>query len=167
MTLSLIDLAKYAAGSAARVSKTPLQDLSIEEARKVVNIVDNKKVKKEDEVAVTLQFGRRKLTLDAISSGATRLNVPKSNEVAVSASLATAVVNGEFDEAIKQAQEAITAAKLTASTKVDETTETDTITEPETVVTPEEKEALTEDTAETPVESSDEPNIDGLDLSSI
>ena len=151
--MNLAELAQYAAGTTTRASKTPLHELSIEEARKVIKIVDGNKVKKADQQALTLQFGRRKLTLDAISNGATRLNVPNANVEGVSVALVQHIANGDFDEAIKQAQQALKEAKAKPSTLVAKEPQE------EAPVNADEKAAL--------VEQEETPNIDGLDLSSI
>ncbi len=163
--MNLADLAQYAAGNQARASKTPIHELSIEEARKVIKITDGNKVKKDDQQALTLQFGRRKLTLDAISSGATRLNVPTANVEGVTASLTTAIAAGEFDEAIKQAQTALKEAKAKPSTKAEpEAKEEAPVDADEKEALVEQEEIMVEET--TPTETNT-PNIDGLDLSSI
>ena len=159
--MNLVDLAQFAAGNAQRASNTPLHELSIEEARKVIKIVDGNKVKKADEQALVLKFGQRLLILNVISDGATRLNVPTDNVAGVTIVLKQYINNGDFDEAIKQAQTAIKEAKLTASTKAK------TELKQEAPVNADEKAALVE-----PVEAKENPafdtnNVDGLDLSSI
>ncbi len=156
--MNLTELAQFAAGTAQRASNKPLHELSIEEARKVIKIVDGNKIKKDNEQALVLKFGQRLLILDAISNGATRLNVPTANVEAVKVALTGHIATGDFDEAIKQAQTAIKEAKLTATTKAK------TELKQEAPVTADEKEALVEP-AENP--AFDTPNIDGLDLSSI
>ncbi len=147
--MNLIDLAQFAAGNAQRASNTPLHELSIEEARKVIKIVDGNKIKKTTEQALVLKFGQRLLILDSISEGATRLNVPTASVAGVTTVLKHHIADGDFDEAIKQAQAAIKEAKLTATTK-----------------------AKTELKQEAPTSPKENPafnttNVDGLDLSSI
>jgi len=163
--MNLAELAQYAAGNAQRASNTPLHELSIEEARKVIKIVDGNKVKKDDQQALTLQFGRRKLTLDAISDGATRLNVPTANVEGVTTALTQHIANGDFDKAIKQAQQALKDAKAKSSTPVAKEAKE------EAPVSSDEKEALVaqEETVveETTSTENETPSIDGLDLSSI
>ena len=159
--MNLTELAQYAAGTAQRASNKPLHELSIEEARKVIKIVDGNKIKKANEQALVLKFGQRLLILDAISNGATRLNVPTANVEAVKTTLAAHVSNGDFDEAIKQAQTAIKEAKLTATTKAK------TELKQESPVNADEKAALVEPVEAKENPAFDTPNVDGLDLSSI
>ena len=149
MDLTLLaELAEYATGTQAR--NKPLHEMSVIEAVKHVKIVDSYKTPKANgEQALTLQFGRRKLPLDAIKDGATKLVVPAGAVEYTTTVLQDAIKAGAFNNVIIEAQQAMLDQKNKAKRQ--------------TVVTAEEKEVI----ADEYVEETDVPNVDGLDLGSI
>jgi hypothetical protein len=96
----------------------PVYDLSIEVARAKVFIVDGNKVPAEDgSQALTLKLGKRKVSLDAVKKGATRINASAEQVEAFTAALTAALAAGAFDEAIRATQAAAKQAAEDAKTK--------------------------------------------------
>lgn len=143
-------LAEFATGTQAR--NRPLHEMSVKEAVQHVKIVDSYKVPKENgEQALALQFGRRKLPLDVIKQGATKLVVPKEQVAKAINLLQNALSNGAFNQVIIDAQQAMLDQKNKATTEPTE-------------VTVNEKAAIADEYVE---ETETTPNVDGLDLGSI
>lgn len=115
------DLATFAVVnnySSARGGK-PLHELSIEEARAKVVVVDGNKVPSEDGTqALTLKLGKRKVALDAVAPRATRINATKEQVADFTARLFAGVAAGAFDAAIAEVQKAADPANKVASGKV-------------------------------------------------
>ena len=104
--------------SSTRVST---YDLPIEEARKVVKVVNgNKGVKEDGSQALTLKFGKKVLPLDVIKKNASRIIATQEQVDTFSAKLLEAVDAGAFDDVIIEAQvaskAAAEAAKVAAAT---------------------------------------------------
>lgn len=126
----------------------PVYELSIEDARAKVQVVDGNKVPNEDgSQALTLKLGKRKVSLDAVKKGATRINATAEQVEGFTATLKAALEAGAFDEAIKATQEAAKQAVEDAKAK-GTTVVTETGDEPE-------------------LEANVAADIDGLDLDSL
>lgn len=105
--MSLEALAQFAVNNnnAKAASRTPLYQLTIEEARAKVKIKDgNKKAKEDGSQALTLTLGKHTLSLEAIAPKATRVNATAEQVEEFTSMLQAAVDAGEFDEAIIEAQ---------------------------------------------------------------
>jgi hypothetical protein len=153
--MKLLDLAKFAAKAAGRKSATSIQDLSIEDARKSVKISDGNKVKSETEQGLKLSLGRRSVSLDAVQTGATKLVIPTADVEAVTAVLQAAIDAGDFDAAITAAQVEIGKAAVAAKAKAAEPVVSNT------------EVAAQVEISKAVVTMRAEPQVDGLDLSSI
>lgn len=104
--------------SSARGGKG-LHELTIEEARAKVVVVDGNKVPAEDgSQALTLKLGKRKVSLDAVKAGATRINATKDQVEGFTATLLAGVAAGAFDAAIAEVQKAADPANKVADGKV-------------------------------------------------
>lgn len=119
--LSLDALAAFAVSnnfSSARGGKG-LHELTIEEARAKVVVVDGNKVPAEDgSQALTLKLGKRKVALDAVKANATRINATAAQVEGFTAALLAAVAEGKFDAAIIDVQKAADPANKVATGKV-------------------------------------------------
>lgn len=105
--MSLEALAQFAVNNnnAKGTTRTPLYQLSIEDARMKVKIKDGNKIAKEDgSQALTLTLGKHTLSLDVIKPKATRVNATEDQVEEFTSALQAAVDAGEFDEAIIAAQ---------------------------------------------------------------
>jgi hypothetical protein len=102
----LASLAQFAVkNNNTRAVTTPLHELSIEDARAKVTVVDSNKVKPEDgSQALALRLGRLSVALDVIAPDATRLNIAADQVEDVTSQLLEAVAAGTFDDAIIDAQ---------------------------------------------------------------
>jgi hypothetical protein len=143
-------LAQFAVGNNFAQSRggQPVYELSIEDARAKVVVVDGNKVPNEDgSQALTLKLGKRKVGLDAVKPKATRINASAEQVAAFTETLLAGVQAGAFDEAIKAVQaaakQAVEDAKAKGTTVVTETGD-----EPE-------------------LEANTAADIDGLDLDSL
>lgn len=126
----------------------PVFDLSIEDARAKVVVVDGNKVPNEDgSQALTLKLGKRKVSLDAVKKGATRINATAEQVAAFTETLLAGVQAGAFDDAIKAVQAAAKQAVEDAKAK-GTTSAVETGDEPE-------------------LEANEAAEIDGLDLDSL
>lgn len=104
--------------SSARGGKG-LHELTIEEARAKVVVVDGNKVPAEDgSQALTLKLGKRKVSLEAVKAGATRINATKDQVEGFTATLLAGVAAGAFDAAIAEVQKAADPANKVADGKV-------------------------------------------------
>ncbi len=126
----------------------PVYELSIEDARAKVQVVDGNKVPNEDgSQALTLKLGKRKVSLDAVKKNATRINATAEQVESFTATLKAALEAGAFDSAIEAVQaaakQAVEDAKAKGTTVVTETGD-----EPE-------------------LETNVAADIDGLDLESL
>ena len=80
--------------------------LTIEQARDEVQVVDgNKKPLANGNQELPLKLGKYVLALDAVKKGATRIDATADNVEHFTDVLLTSVLDGAFDEAIKEAQE--------------------------------------------------------------
>ena len=112
--MELSALAQFAAKSnyTQANNRKRLWDLSIEEARAAVKVRDagkrdgNRNLAEDGSQALVLGLGRRYLSLDVISKGATRVNASADQVEAFSAVLLAAVEDGAFDDEIVKAQAA-------------------------------------------------------------
>ncbi len=96
-----------------------LHELTIEEARAKVVVVDGNKVPAEDgSQALTLKLGKRKVALDAVKPNATRINAAAAQVEGFTATLLAAVAAGAFDAAIVEVQKAADPANKVATGKV-------------------------------------------------
>jgi hypothetical protein len=122
--MSLENLVQFAVSNnnSRGAGATPIHKLSVEDARSRIIIRDGNKTKKEGSQALVLGCGRRVLPLDIIKKGSTRLNVEDAQVEAVTEQLQAAIDEGAFDEAIKEAQEAL-ANPAPAKTAKEETAE--------------------------------------------
>ena len=103
--MSLEVLAAFAVANNNTPSRKALYELTIEEARARVKISDGNKKKAEDgSVALTLGLGKKKLSLDAISKGATRVNATADQIQQFTSILQAAIDGGSFDEEIIRIQ---------------------------------------------------------------
>lgn len=104
--MSLLDTLKlHAASSGASASSVPVYQLDIDAARKAVKIKDGRKVKAEDgSQDLVLTLGRITVGLDAISTGANRIQASKEQVEEFTGALREELNNGTFDEAIVEAQ---------------------------------------------------------------
>ena len=151
--MSLQLLAQFAVAqnfNRSPVQRTPIEDLSIDEARALVKVGDgNKKPAADGSKALVLRLGKVLVGLDAIAPEATRVNASADQVAEFTAVLEAEVTAGTFDAAIAAAQVKIREGKAAAAAKP----KTDT-----TVPEPTE--------GEDPV-STEEVEIEGLDLSSL
>lgn len=104
----------------------PVYELSIEDARAKVVVVDGNKVPNEDgSQALTLKLGKRKVAMDAVKKGATRINATSDKVAEFSEMLLAAVKAGAFDSAIEAVQaaakQAVEDAKAKGTTVATET----------------------------------------------
>lgn len=96
----------------------PVYELSIEDARAKVFIVDGNKVPAEDgSQALTLKLGKRKVALDAVKANATRINATVDQVPTFTETLKAALAAGAFDAAIRDTQAAAKKAAEEAKTK--------------------------------------------------
>jgi len=104
--MSLAALAAFAVNNNNRAAKkTPLFELPVADARKLVKIKDgNRKPAADGSQALTLTLGRRTLPLDIISKGASRVNAAAAQVTSFINVLNTALQAGEFDDVIAAAQ---------------------------------------------------------------
>lgn len=154
--MSLASLAQFAAGNrVAATKKKKVYELTVEEARAVVTIVDgNRKEVTDGSQALTLKLSRRTLSLDAVVKGTNRILASEDSVEEFTGILQAAIDDGSFDEAIQEALTALTP-------KVIEATET-TTDEPFG-----EGQTPTEDVAGVVAEEAADPLLEGLDLSGI
>lgn len=105
MENQVFDLSQFAVGRAQSPRNTvSIKDLSVEDARAYVKVVDgNIKKKVEGFQGLTLKLSRVKLSLDIIQKGAQKLQVPEAQVEAVSDQLLGMVDAGNFDTAIEEA----------------------------------------------------------------
>jgi hypothetical protein len=91
-----------------------LYEHTVEEARELVKVRDQNKVKKDGVVALGLNLGRNLLPLDKIKAKTTRLVCADAQVESVTASLVKFVKDGMFDEeiAVSLAQTKATAEKM-------------------------------------------------------
>jgi len=119
MVVELMDLgalaefatkAKYSSKNTAK----KLYEHTVEEARDLVKVRDQNKVKKDGMVALGLNLGRNLLPLDKIKAKTTRLVCSDEQEESIKASLIDYVKKGFFDEEIATslAQTKATAEKM-------------------------------------------------------
>lgn len=112
----------------ANPNRTPIYELSIEDARAKVKVKDgNKKPNEDGSQALVLGFGRKNLPLDIIAPKATRINAAANQVEEYVSILQAAIDGGDFDEVIATAQleyeEAAKAPKVAPATEeVAETT---------------------------------------------
>lgn len=108
----LSDLAAFAVQNNYTAAKrTAVYELSIEEARAEVRIVDGNKIPNEDgSQAIVLKLAQSRLNLDKVSPKATRINAPKDKVAAFTATLQAEIDKGTFDDEIKAAQEKLNPA---------------------------------------------------------
>ena len=131
--MNLNDLAAHAVkNNYTPATRTPIEELGIEEARARVVIRDGNKVKSEDgSQAIVLGFGKKVLPLDVIKEGSTRVNATAEQVEAFSAALAEGVKNGDFDEAIVAMQAEIKELKLNPPAKKEAVKADKVVPEPE------------------------------------
>lgn len=99
-----IDLSQFVVTKAAATSRIRLADLSVEEAREHVKVVDgNTKKPVEGYQGLTLKLGRVKVDLGEQFEKAVKLQVPEDQVEAVSAQLLEMVAAGSFDGGIEAA----------------------------------------------------------------
>lgn len=129
MSLELLAAAAVANNFTAGNSRTPIYELSIEDARAKVKIKDgNKKPKEDGSQALVLGFGKKNLPLDVIKAGATRVNATADQVEQYTTILQEAIDNGSFDDTIAAAQLAAEEA-ANAPKVVEETTEEEVVAE--------------------------------------
>lgn len=157
--MSLANLAQFAVAQNYKTGnavRTPIEDLSIDEARALVKVADgNKKPAEDGSQALSLRLGKVVIALDVIAAGATRVNATKEQVAEFTAVLEAEVKAGSFDAAIVAAQTKIREGKVAAAAKPK-------VAKPTTV--PEPTEGAD---AEVAGEAVEETQIDGLDLSSL
>ena len=105
--MSLAALAQFAVSNnnSRAAARTPLHELSIEDARAKVTVKNgNKKDNGDGSQALTLTLGKHRLSLEAVAPGATRINATAEQIDEFSAVLLAAVAAGEFDNTIVEAQ---------------------------------------------------------------
>lgn len=157
--MSLSNLAQFAVAQnykTGNATRTPIEDLSIDEARALVKVADgNKKPAEDGSQALSLRLGKVVIALDVIAAGATRVNATKDQIAEFTAVLEAEVKAGSFDAAIVAAQTKIREGKVAAAAKPK-------VAKPTTV--PEPTEGVDPEVAGEAVE---EVQIDGLDLSSL
>lgn len=120
--MSLAQLAAAAVSNNYNTSRTPIYELSIEEARAKVKVKDGNKTPNEDgSQALVLGFGRKNLPLDIIAPKATRINATAEQVEEYTSILQGAIDGGDFDEVIAAAQieyeEAAKAPKVAPATE--------------------------------------------------
>lgn len=111
---SLTALASFATANNYNraATKTPVHELEIEAAREIVRVKDgNKKPKEDGSQALVLMLGKKTLKLDVIAKDATRVNATAEQVQEFTALLENGVKEGQFDVAIKEAQEELRKAK--------------------------------------------------------
>lgn len=130
--------------------RTPIEDLSIDEARALVKVGDgNKKPAADGSKALVLRLGKVLVGLDAIAPEATRVNATAEQVAEFTTVLEAELKAGTFDAAIAAAQVKIREGKAAAAAKPKAET---TVPEP----------------IDSEVEvSTEEVQIEGLDLSSL
>ena len=102
--MSNFDFAAFAVTKAAANSRGPsVKDMTAEEARQFVRVVDgNVRKAVEGFKGLTLQLGKRKLDLNALSAGAAKIQVPDDQVEAATAAMLEAVMGGVMDTAIAE-----------------------------------------------------------------
>lgn len=101
-------------------SRTPMYQLSIEEAREAVKIKDgNKKANEDGSQALTLTLGKHTLGLDVIKPKATRINATADQVEAFTEQLRAAINEGAFDDEIVAAQSKAEASAAKAAANVE------------------------------------------------
>lgn len=114
-SLGLEDLAEFATKAIYKsAGGKKLYDHTVEEARELVKVKDQNKVKKEGIQALGLNLGRCLLPLDKIKAKATRLVVSDDKAEGIVEALLAHVKSGVFDEeiAVGIAQAKATAEKM-------------------------------------------------------
>lgn len=112
-------LAQFASSAGSRSGSTPVYNLSVEEARKLVSV---KNASKNPTVGgpqkLSVYLTKTRLSLDAVSPGATVIVAPEDQVEKFTTILEEAVAAGAFDAAIKEGQEkAREAARKSAESK--------------------------------------------------
>lgn len=107
----------------SRATKTPLYELSVEEAREFVKVGDSRRNKPEGDTmqGLDLKLGKVKVAIGGVAGlpkGTSCLNTPAERVEEVTEALLKAVAAGEFDAAIAEAQ-----AKIVPAAKVAEVAE--------------------------------------------
>ena len=137
--MDLESLAAFATKPVYRSQSTAkkLYEHTVEEARELVKVRDQNKVKKDGIVALGINLGRNLLPLDKIKAKATRLEVADAQAETITEALLKHVLAGVFDEEIAESLAktkataeamALTAnAKDSADAVVVEETEAETI----------------------------------------
>ena len=126
--MSLEALAQFAVNNnnAKGTTRTPLYQLSIEDARAKVKVKDGNKVAKEDgSQALTLTLGKHTLSLNVIKPKATRINAEEAQVEEFTSALQVAVDAGKFDDAIIAAQAKADPANKPAEAPVETGEETE------------------------------------------
>lgn len=117
--MDLASLAEFATKPVYRSQNNAkkLYEYTVVEARELVKVRDQNKVKKDGIVALGLNLGRNLLALDKIKAKATRLVVSDNQVEGITEALIAHVANGVFDEEIAEslAKTKATAAKMEAS----------------------------------------------------
>lgn len=100
--MSLELLRQFATGN--NTSKA-VHTLSLEAARDAVQIKDSNKIQRKDGgEALSLYLGKYVLELTAIGKGVTKIQAPQERVADFRNQLKTHVMNGVFDESLKEAQ---------------------------------------------------------------
>lgn len=96
------DFQAFAVTRTSTSSRVRIADLSVEDAREYVKVVDgNIKKPVEGHQGLTLKLGRVKLSLDAVAPKAQKIQVPDDQVEAATEALMAEVAAGTFDEAIE------------------------------------------------------------------
>lgn len=99
-----LDLSQFVVTKAATANKVRIADLSVEDARGYVKVVDgNTKKPVEGYQGLTLKLGRVKVEMGEVLNGAVKLQVPTEQVEAVEAQLLEMVAAGQFDAALEAA----------------------------------------------------------------
>jgi hypothetical protein len=118
--MDLMDLSAFAVTGNSPSSRIKVAELSVEDARVHVRVVDgNIKKPVEGFQGLTLKLGRAKVSLNEVFPKAGKLQIPVADVEAASEQLVAAVLEGKFDAGIEAAlvklNEPVTTTKTTAA----------------------------------------------------
>ena len=168
--MSLAELAAFAVTTqSSSRSTTPMYELAIKEARKLVKIKDgNRKPSEDGSQALTVTLGRYTFGLDIIAAGASRITAAKDQVEQFTGILQAAIDEGSFDKEIEDAQlKSVPKIKASVIIAEDDTPEETVVTEDVATDAPDTT-TLSLNKATPVVDSIDsEVDIDGLDFAGI
>lgn len=113
--MSNFDFAAFAVTASSNSSRVSIKDLSVEEAREHVKVVDgNIKKPVEGFQGLTLKLGRVKVAMDALAPKASKIQVPEDQVEAATEAMLAEVMAGTLDTAIEEALTRLNEVKAAA-----------------------------------------------------